>query len=62
MTVTMPLVLLTGAVLFIAWRYLRMRAWHAAIAVLFGFLLAATTLAPEIWSAIRSALAWITGR
>ncbi|GAA2699193.1 hypothetical protein [Nonomuraea recticatena] len=61
MTVTIPLVLLIGTTLFIAWRYLGMRAWHAVIAVLFGFLLAATTFAPEIWSAIRSALTWITG-
>lgn len=60
MTVTVPLVLVFGALVFIAWRYLGLRWWHALITVLFGFLLAATTLAPDIRAALRAALSWIT--
>ncbi|MEV1171798.1 hypothetical protein [Nonomuraea sp. NPDC049784] len=62
MTVTVPLVLVVGALVFIAWRYLGLRLWHAIIALLFGFLLAATTLAPDIRAVIGAALSWITGR
>ncbi|MFI6735611.1 hypothetical protein ACIBI9_22045 [Nonomuraea sp. NPDC050451] len=61
MTVTIPLVLVVGAVVFIAWRYLGLRWWHALICLLFGFLLAATTLAPDIRTVIQAALSWITG-
>ncbi|MEO3798281.1 hypothetical protein ABGB14_49500 [Nonomuraea sp. B10E15] len=60
MTVTVPLVLVFGALVFIAWRYLGLRWWHALITVLFGFLLAATTLAPDIRAVLRAALSWIT--
>jgi len=48
MTVSIPLVVLLGAVAFVAWRYLGLRVWHAAICLLFGFFLAATNAAPEI--------------
>ncbi|MGW4475848.1 hypothetical protein ACWENQ_39795 [Nonomuraea sp. NPDC004354] len=61
MTISIPLVVLVGAVVFIAWRYLGLRFWHALAALLFGFLLAATTLAPDIRRVISAALGWITG-
>ncbi|MEU8361481.1 hypothetical protein AB0C27_36245 [Nonomuraea sp. NPDC048882] len=62
MSVTVPLVLVVGVLVFIAWRYLGLKLWHALIALLFGFLLAATALAPDIRAAIGSALSWITGQ
>ncbi|MEU4235509.1 hypothetical protein AB0F17_65560 [Nonomuraea sp. NPDC026600] len=62
MTVTVPLVLVVGALVFLAWRYLGLKLWHALIALLFGFLLAATALAPDIRAAIGAALSWITGQ
>ncbi|WP_214320582.1 hypothetical protein [Nonomuraea sediminis] len=61
MTVTIPLVLVVGAVVFVAWRYLGLRLWHAIAALVFGFLLAATTLAPDIRRVIQATLTWITG-
>ncbi len=61
-TVTVPLVLVVGAVVIIAWRYLGLRWWHALICLLFGFLLAAATPAPDIRSVIRAALSWLTGQ
>lgn len=48
MNVSVPLVAILGAVVYLAWRYMGMRAWHAAMALLFGFFLAATSAAPEI--------------
>lgn len=61
MSVSIPLVVLFGAVVFIAWRYLGLRLWHAIAALVFGFLLAATTLAPDIRRVIHAAIGWITG-
>jgi hypothetical protein len=48
MTVSVPLVVIFGFLLYLAYRYMGLRAWHAIVALIFGFLLAATTSAPEI--------------
>jgi hypothetical protein len=42
-TVSIPLVALLGAVVFVAWRYMKLRVWQAVLCLLFGFFLAATT-------------------
>jgi hypothetical protein len=47
-TVSVPLVAILGAAVWIACRYMGLRTWHAALALLFGFFLAATSAAPEI--------------
>jgi predicted transcriptional regulator len=47
-TVLVPLVAILGVVAYVAWRYMGLRVWHAVICLLFGFLLAATSAAPEI--------------
>lgn len=48
MTLSVPLVAILGAIVWITWRYMGLRAWHAVMALLFGFFLAATSAAPEI--------------
>jgi hypothetical protein len=47
-TVTIPLVAILGAIVWIAWRYMGLRAWHITVCLLFGFFLAATSAAPQI--------------
>jgi hypothetical protein len=47
-TVSIPLVAILGAVVYVAWRFMGLRAWHALMCLLFGFFLAATNAAPEI--------------
>jgi hypothetical protein len=37
-----------------------LRVWQAALCLLFGFLLAATTAAPEIHNAITAFVTWLT--
>jgi ABC-type phosphate transport system auxiliary subunit len=59
MTVTVPLVALIGVVVYIAYRYMGMRFWHALIAAIFGFLLAATTAAPEIQNILTGLANWL---
>jgi hypothetical protein len=50
MTVSIPLVALAGAAVYLAWRYMGLRIWQAILCLIFGFLLSATTAAPEIHS------------
>lgn len=59
MTVSIPLVVIFGILLFVAYRYTGLRAWHAIVALIFGFLLAATTAAPEIHSFLSSLVHWL---
>jgi len=48
MTVTIPLVLVMGIVAYACYRYMGLRLWHLIVCLLVGFLLAATSAAPEI--------------
>ena len=59
MTVTIPLVVVFGIGVFIIYRYMGLRAWHAVVALIFGFLLAATTAAPEIRNLLSSLVNWL---
>jgi hypothetical protein len=60
MTVTMPLVLIVGLVVFVAYRYMGLRVWQVIVCLIFGFLLAATTAAPEINNLLTGFVQWIT--
>jgi hypothetical protein len=60
MTVSIPLVLIAGAIVYLAWRYMGLRIWQAIVCLLFGFLLAATTAGPEIHNLITGFIQWLT--
>ncbi|MEU7746835.1 hypothetical protein [Nonomuraea sp. NPDC049158] len=62
MEVTVPLVVIVGVIVFVAWRYLGLRLWQAILALVFGFLLAATTFAPGISTVINGIAKWITNQ
>jgi hypothetical protein len=59
-TVSIPLVAIVGAVICIAWRYMGLRVWQGIVCLIFGFLLAATTAAPELHSLINGFAQWLT--
>jgi len=59
MTVSVPLVVIFGILVFVAYRYMGLRAWHAIVVLIFGFLLAATTAAPEIHALLSSLVHWL---
>jgi hypothetical protein len=59
MTVSIPLVVIFGILVYVAYRYMGLRAWHAIVALIFGFLLAATTAAPEIHRLLISLANWL---
>ena len=59
MAVSVPLVVIFGILVFAAYRYMGLRMWHAIVALIFGFLLAATTAAPEIRSILSGLITWL---
>jgi hypothetical protein len=54
MTVTIPLVAFVAVIVYIAYRYMGLRMWHAILAAILGFLLAATSAAPAIQNFLDS--------
>ncbi len=54
MTVSLPLVLVLGAVAWIAIKFMGVRLWVALVIALFGFWLAHTAIAPSVESGTRS--------
>jgi len=59
--VSIPLVLILALIVFVAWRHMGLRAWQAVLCLVLGFLLAATTFAPEISHAITAVVRWAEG-
>ena len=52
MTVSIPLIALMAIVVYVAYRHMGLRAWHAIVCLILGFLLAATGAAPQINSVL----------
>jgi hypothetical protein len=61
LTVSVPLVAVLAAGVWIAWRYMGLRAWHALVCLLFGFFLAATSAAPEVRRIVTAIVHAFTG-
>jgi len=60
-TISIPLVAILGLGVFVAYRYMGLKVWQAILCLIFGFLLAATTAAPEIRNAITVVVQWLGG-
>ncbi len=58
MIVAIPLVTIAGFVVYVAYRYMGMRIWHAVLCALFGFLLGETPAAPQINHLITALAQW----
>jgi hypothetical protein len=65
MTVSIPLLTLMVIVVYVAYRHMGLKVWHAVACLVLGFLLASTGAAPEISSmlsgVVRQAQAWLSG-
>ncbi len=59
MTISIPLIALVAVIAYIAYRYMGLRVWHAIVCALLGFLLAATSAAPQIRSFIAGIVQWL---
>jgi hypothetical protein len=62
MTISIPLVAIAGVIVYLAWRYMGLKVWHAIVCLLFGFLLAATTAGPQIHHLVAGFVQWLTKR
>ena len=59
MTVSFPLIALVALVAYLAYRHMGLRAWHAIVCALLGFLLAATGAAPQIRAFLIGIVQWL---
>jgi hypothetical protein len=59
MTVSIPLIALVAILTYIAYRHMGLRAWHAIVCMILGFLLAATSAAPQIRSLLSGIVQWL---
>jgi len=62
MTISIPLFLIVGAIVYIAWRYIGLRAWQLLACVVLGVLLAATSAGPHINNVLSALTHWLTKR
>jgi hypothetical protein len=56
MTVSIPLVLIIAIVAYACYRYMGLRLWHLMVCLLLGFLLAASSAAPEIQTLLNAVI------
>jgi hypothetical protein len=59
MTVSIPLVVIVAILVYVAYRYMGLRAWHVIVCAILGFLLAATSAAPQIRSLLTGLVQWL---
>jgi hypothetical protein len=60
-TITIPLVVLVAVLAWAAWRFMGLGMWQLILCLVLGFLLAATSAAPEINNVITSIVRALTG-
>jgi len=58
MTVSIPLVTLMAIVVYLVYRHMGLRVWHALVCLVLGFLLASTGAAPQINSLLTGVVHW----
>jgi hypothetical protein len=61
-TVSISLVLVLGAAVWLMHRYAGLRFAHALVCFLFGFLIAATGVAPVIRHVVAALIAFLSGQ
>jgi hypothetical protein len=62
LAISISLVVVLAAVVYLLYRYSGLKVWHALVCVLFGFYLAATSMAPEIRTTVTAIVHALTGR
>jgi hypothetical protein len=61
MTISIPLIVLIAVVVYVAYRNMGLRAWHAVACMVLGFLLAATGAGPQINDILTEIVRWLGG-
>lgn len=58
MTVSIPLLTLMAIAVYVAYRHMGLKVWHAVVCLILGFLLASTGAAPQINSVLSGMVHW----
>jgi hypothetical protein len=58
MTVSIPLLTLMAIAVYVAYRHMGLKVWHAIVCLILGFLLASTGAAPQINSLLSGVVHW----
>ena len=58
MAVSIPLLTLMVIVVYVAYRHTGLKAWHAVVCLVLGFLLASSGAAPQINSLLSGIVHW----
>jgi hypothetical protein len=58
MTVSIPLITLMAIAVYVAYRHMGLKIWHAVVCLILGFLLASTGAAPQINSVLSGIVHW----
>ena len=65
MTVSIPLLTLMVITVYVAYRHMGLKVWHAVVCLILGFLLASTGAAPQINSVLSGLVhqvqIWLSG-
>ena len=65
MTISIPLLTLMVITVYVAYRHMGLKVWHAIVCLILGFLLASTGAAPQIngvlTGIVHQAQAWLSG-
>jgi hypothetical protein len=66
MTLSIPLLTIMAIVVYVVYRHMGLKIWHAVLCLIVGFLLASTKAAPEINSLLTGIVhqtqIWFSGR
>jgi hypothetical protein len=54
MTVTIPVLTLMAVVVYVLYRHMGLKVWHALVCLIVGFLLSSTGAAPQITSVLTA--------
>lgn len=61
MTIAVSVVLLLGVLVYLRWRYARLPLWQAAVCAAFGYLLASSSIGPEVGNGLRALARFVAG-
>jgi hypothetical protein len=61
MTVSIPLLTLMAIAVYVAYRHMGLKVWHAVVCLILGFLLASTGAAPQINNVLTDVVRWLGG-
>jgi hypothetical protein len=61
LVISVPLIVVLGALVWAAWRFMGLKTWQAVLCLIAGFMLAATSAAPDIRRALVTIVRSLAG-